>query len=255
MIKLLKKDFLEHCRPILGLYLFLILCWEMVQHPAHIFLFLNSPVFFLLASIFFISGFIALFILMFLALLRTTQQDLFGKQAFLTWCLPLSVDRILIAKIASNLVWAIFGLIVLVIVNTLDTLLESRSFGEFMEGVKIYLTQHGTRLLQHGLFFSLSITLSILKILAIFALLHSFKIKRGTIFLGCLFFILLNTLLVLPSIIFHQENTSSDPLFTLYILFPFLETQTFFTALTFESLKIIGLYVLVRYLISKHLEL
>ncbi len=258
VIKLFKRDFLEYCRPILGLYLFLILCWEMIQHPVHVFLFLNFPVFFLLANIFLISGFSVLFVLIFLALLRTTQQDLFGQQAFLTWSLPLSVDRILMAKIASNLAWIALGLIALILVNILDALLASRSFGEFMEGVKFYLTQHGLRLLQHALLFFLVATLSILKILAIFALLHSLKLKRWAIFWGILLFALINATLALPSVFFHQESASTDPLFTLYVYFPFLETQASLSALSaliLECFKIIGLYALVRYLILKHLEL
>ncbi|WP_104625457.1 hypothetical protein [Helicobacter felis] len=253
MIKLFKRDFLEHCRPILGLYLFLILCWEITQHPARFFL--NSPIFFLLFNVFLISGFITLFIVIFLALLRTTQQDLFGQQAFLTWSLPLSVDRILMAKIASNLAWIALGLIALILVNILDALLASRSFGEFMEGVKFYLTQHGLRLLQHALLFFLVATLSILKILAIFALLHSLKLKRWAIFWGILLFALINATLALPSVFFHQESASTDPLFTLYVYFPFLETQASLSALILECFKIIGLYALVRYLILKHLEL
>ncbi len=253
VIKLFKRDFLEHCRPILGLYLFLILCWEITQHPARFFL--NSPIFFLLFNVFLISGFITLFIVIFLALLRTTQQDLFGQQAFLTWSLPLSVDRILMAKIASNLAWIALGLIALILVNILDALLASRSFGEFMEGVKFYLTQHGLRLLQHALLFFLVATLSILKILAIFALLHSLKLKRWAIFWGILLFALINATLALPSVFFHQESASTDPLFTLYVYFPFLETQASLSALILECFKIIGLYALVRYLILKHLEL
>ncbi|MFC3847788.1 hypothetical protein ACFOPX_04470 [Helicobacter baculiformis] len=251
MIKLFKHDFLENYAPIVGANVFLVLCWIITTHNPTT----DDQFFwlFLFSNAFLFSGSLALVVLIALAILRSTQQKLFGKQAYLTWSLPLSIDTILLAKIAINVFWVAFSMFCLGLALILPYALSCDNFRDFLDALTSYLGQHGARLSKYALTTLLVFTLLYLEFLLVLSLLHALKPKYAASLLGLVFFILIDLCLLIPSRVFLPWATYGH--FDYYVSFFSADMQESLHFLGVECLKIVCLYALVRTLLLKRLEL
>ncbi|WP_104640866.1 hypothetical protein [Helicobacter bizzozeronii] len=256
MIQIFKHDFLESYIPIVGMNIFLVICWVFLANTQQG----HDPIIFLLQNFLLFLGSLVLVVFIFMATLRSTQQKLFGKEGYLTFSLPLGVDRILLPKIAINLFWVVLSLICVPIAFGLSYVLHAPNSKHALllsiDDKKMFITSACLSLLFYILLY--------LKFLLTLTLLHTGKFKRFPKLSGLVIFIGLSLVLEIPSKILQHYLLSDSAHFVLpdgYMAFyynfysPFSSTTIKAIFLGTEFLKILGLYWAIRWLIVNKLEL
>ncbi|WP_104757907.1 hypothetical protein [Helicobacter salomonis] len=247
MKHIFKYDFLDSYTPIVGTHVFLLICTLLVSKDWLALDFLGEMLFFFGSGI--------LVVCLIVALLRSLSETLFGKQAYLTWSLPLSVDQILLPKLMINLFWIVLSLFFLLLALALSYALNHSH--EFFHALLSSLYKNCTQFGKHALTLLFFFALLYLKFLLVLSLLHAFKLKRLRKLIGLALFVLISVFLDLPSRWLYQfyQHTLDYGYIEFYLKLPFLEKHAIVVFWLLESCKIIGLYLTIRWLLLRHLNL
>ncbi|CRF40535.1 hypothetical protein [Helicobacter ailurogastricus] len=250
MFKVFKHDFLENYLSIVCTQLFLVFCWVFLSQKE------GDVLVFLVANFFLLLGSGVLAVLIFAAVVRSTQQKLFGAEGYFTFSLPLSVDAILGAKIAVNLSWVLLSIFSFFLALLFSYLCSTKapSLSDISpQGLPYILRALGL--------FLLFCLLLYLKLLLALTLLNIGRFKRFPKLMGFLFFVGISFILSLPShalqkLFLGPENTIlQDSYLVFYANFFFLDTGTTALFLGLEFLKGGILYALIRWLLVHKLAL
>ncbi|PAF49947.1 hypothetical protein BKH41_01205 [Helicobacter sp. 12S02232-10] len=202
-------------------------------------------------------------VLIILAILNSINKKLFSSQGYLTFCLPLSIDMILISKILINLFWIVISLSLFYVALFIGAVINPHMQDIIVNIYRFFLSNPLNAFLIHLDIFA-SIALSLIMFLFVLSLLNIGKIKKYRFIVGVFIYLGLQVLIgVITSIIwgllpnfytnylnqlslynFLQISTNQTPNIILYIL-----------NISINAIQIIILYFIIRYLIKNKLEL
>ncbi|PAF48361.1 hypothetical protein BKH46_00095 [Helicobacter sp. 12S02634-8] len=210
-----------------------------------------------------VSGFfwIALIVL---AILNSINKKLFSPQGYLTFCLPVSIDTILIAKILINLFWIFVSFLSFYIALCIREWIYPSLFQTIFVNFYRSISNAPLHLFALYLDIFISIVLLLVKFIFILSLLNIGKIKKHRLLAGIFIFlglqILLGMLEAIPSALFPEIYANHLAPMTLYHFAQIFTDQSptllpYLLKISANLIQIIIFYLLARYLIANKLEL
>ncbi|MDO7252635.1 hypothetical protein [Helicobacter cappadocius] len=204
-----------------------------------------------------VSGFLW-FAFIILAVLDSINKKMFSLQGYLTFSLPLKIDEILIPKILINVFWIAFSSILLAITLYINT------FWNHYGMLDMFFRQFIAGILSHPFWtflayvnFLVWIALFLVKFLLVLGILNIGKIKKYRLMIGILIFIALQIIL---EIIKNQFSIFVPNLRDFYnSIFAMndslLYTQGYGIQILINTIELLVIYAIARYLIKNKLEL
>ncbi|MBQ8293439.1 MAG: hypothetical protein IJX78_06560 [Bacilli bacterium] len=219
----------------------------------------------------FVGVMIALAVVLVVSVVKSFNTKLFTNEGYLTFVLPVSIDKMLIVKYLVNLLWVvivslsyIIGILIitLMVIGTEDayTFEIFKGIGEAILNSPIHISLYILQALAVVLlcFSSLFLTLAIL---------NCGKIKKAKFILGLLIYSALNNVINFVSTIasyfsFAVVETGSGlkvkfiSLFDIFDGGDYYVSQVFnFNSFIVSVIAIVGLYLFARFIIKRKLEL
>ncbi len=240
--------------------------------------FLNSvagTIIMIITIIFIACAIIASGIMLLLTIIKTINQKLFTNEGYLTFTLPISIDKLIISKIIVNLIWILFYImsvyigVVLMFLICANKLFDVATLGE----VAVLVSDIGASLLSMdfatfisviGVIITIALT-SITELLLLFVCLalanSSSKSKNKTVFAVIIYMLISGTIFSILEVIYmlFGFGFGYDINGNFKLGFGFTNNMIAYT-FNFASYivlcgAIVGFYFLGRYLLKNKLEL
>ena len=232
-----------------------------------------------ITTVLYIFSIFAIFVIWLKLAIDSLYKKLFTNQGYLSFSLPVSIDKLLISKLIACFIWLVYGILILVV----SLLLYISIITKFDNIVTTVLLEILKTIFKNPLmvfliclFIVVSTVLSLILILFVATLMHSNKGNKSFTFISILLYFGLSsaieTVIQIASVFnlfigFEFLSSKSflgfmflDHVVDLTGQFPNISELAFFPYFSFNSFiiyvgAIIGLYFLIRFIISRKLEL
>ncbi len=219
----------------------------------------------------FIAIFIAISVVLVVSIIKSFNTKLFSNEGYLTFVLPVSLDKLLIVKYLVNLLWVvvvilsyIIGVICLIII--VEDLSATDTFELFKELGELIINDSITLLLSI-IKFIVDIAYILSALFATLAILNCGKIKKAKFIMGLFIFWGINFIVKIINMIFTGISVVIGKVnnqLTIGLINDFTEKSTVperfievfnINLVVITGLFVVGLYFIARFIINHKLEL
>ncbi len=219
----------------------------------------------------FIAVFIAISVVLVVSIIKSFNTKLFSNEGYLTFVLPVSIDKLLIVKYLVNLLWVvvvilsyIIGILSLIII--VEDLSATDTFELFKELGELILNKPLSLLLDI-IQFIVAIAYILSALFVTLAILNCGKIKKAKFIMGLFIFWGINFVVKIINIIFTGISLvigEVNDRLTIGLINDFTEKSTVpngfievfnINLFVITSLLVVGLYFVARFIINRKLEL
>lgn len=205
----------------------------------------------------FFAGILALNLMNFFIIIRRFYNNIFGREGYLTWTLPVGSHSILLAKIFTAFIWTVFCFLTIILSSSIVSAIigtsQDTNVFEILGTMMDYLG--ASFIIQFIVYYLLTTLSGILLLYCAIALGHLFSNSRivMAIVFGFVLWVVLSLIgQQLPVV--NLESLSILKLLTSSSLYD-LDIVNFIPAYIYEIVKIILMYFTIRYITKYKLNL